>query len=170
MQNLTDDITRLMAEVVAKPWDWKTCSIMADALEEQGLDAKIYRLRVEVLRKGRGHQDAPKSKVVKFIKKHLKNKKRKASFLLADFVIPEGTEWGGGTRNYYHVVDLEVGNATTMSWHKVPGYNPMSMNPVGNDQEIILGDKRIVVQEGIFCGKETELVIYVHPTDVHLLF
>lgn len=89
-------------------------------------------------------------------------KGRKITVVPTDRVTFYDTVWGGGTRNSYAAVNLDtlqagrlaVGSPMGAAFHAIEG-NSFDMLP-----------GVVVVEHAIFCGKDSGLRIFVHPSNV----
>lgn len=67
------------------------------------------------------------------------------------------TNWGGGTRNYYIAVQLESGRVSIPNI-PAPWNNPMEGATVDVPEDVV------IVEHSIFCGQDTGITIYAHPS------
>jgi hypothetical protein len=67
--------------------------------------------------------------------------------------------WDGGTRETYRLVDLATGDEMPASDDFAPPDNSRK------DREIVLKPGYAVIRHSVFCGKDTGLTFYVHPSN-----
>lgn len=72
--------------------------------------------------------------------------------------------WSGGTRRLFHLVDLQTGQATPVSWH-----NTAPWNADRRECRITLQPGQAIVESGSFCGKSAGLRFYLHPSNAAAL-
>ena len=80
---------------------------------------------------------------------------RKFSFQVVETVALTGTYWDGGSRSSYGGVSLADYSAAT-----VPQFGGPTQAPT---VEVTPG--MVVVEHSIFCGRDTGITFYVHPSD-----
>lgn len=73
------------------------------------------------------------------------------------------TNWSGGTRSTYRVVQMVGGAVRALPQHFPPWDNPIE------GQRVPLPEDVVVVEHAIFCGKDMGLHLYAHPSRNRLL-
>ncbi len=67
------------------------------------------------------------------------------------------TNWGGGTRNWYHALRADGNNTRLMA--SAPWINPVEGKTIELPVDVI------VVEHSVFCGHDTGITIYAHPSN-----
>ena len=90
-------------------------------------------------------------------------KRRKVRIVAAEKIMLTDLNWSGGTRSEYRACTLEgspLGN--TDKYNAMAPWDARQIE--GQSLPLIAG--ACVVRSGYFCGKESLLTIYVHPSDM----
>jgi len=85
---------------------------------------------------------------------------RKFSFKVADSVALTGTYWDGGSRSSYGGVNLSNFQAASLPQFAPPLHGGPIQTP-----EVEVRPGMAVVKHSIFCGRDTGITFYVHPSD-----
>ena len=85
---------------------------------------------------------------------------RKFSFEVADKVALTGTYWDGGSRSSYGGVNLSNFQAASL-----PQFDPPQHGGPIQTPEVEGRPGMAVVEHSIFCGRDTGITFYVHPSD-----
>jgi len=85
---------------------------------------------------------------------------RKFSFEVADKVALTGTYWDGGSRSSYGGVNLSNFQAASL-----PQFDPPQHGGPIQTPEVEVQPGMAVVEHSIFCGRDTGITFYVHPSD-----
>jgi len=85
---------------------------------------------------------------------------RKYSFQVADSVALTGTYWDGGSRSSYGGVNLSNFQAASL-----PQFDPPQHGGPIQTPEVEVRPGMAVVKHSIFCGRDTGITFYVHPSD-----
>ena len=85
---------------------------------------------------------------------------RKYSFQVADSVALTGTYWDGGSRSSYGGVNLSNFQAASL-----PQFDPPQHGGPIQTPEVEVQPGMAVVEHSIFCGRDTGITFYVHPSD-----
>ncbi len=85
---------------------------------------------------------------------------RKFSFQVADSVALTGTYWDGGSRSSYGGVNLSNFQAASL-----PQFDPPQHGGPIQTPEVEVQPGMAVVEHSIFCGRDTGITFYVHPSD-----
>lgn len=104
------------------------------------------------------------TKQVRDIAKICGYRKREVTIVATDKVTLTNLNWSGGTRSEYRGIDLASGATTKPA---------LSMNPpwanLHEGQTIDLPAGFIIARTGYFCGRESMMTIYVHPSNMPAL-
>mgnify|MGYP003651982422 CR=1 FL=1 len=85
---------------------------------------------------------------------------RKFSFQVVETVALTGTYWDGGSRSSYGGVSLADYSAAT-----VPQFEPPQFGGPTQAPTVEVKPGMVVVEHSIFCGRDTGITFYVHPSD-----
>ena len=94
-------------------------------------------------------------------------KKRKVWIEPCESVTLRGTNWSGGSRSVYtpmNLADLRVDSRKADEFGRHAPWN----NPY-DGAEVPLSNGLAMVRTGHFCGRESQMVIYVHPSNMPAL-
>jgi len=100
------------------------------------------------------------TKMIKALADALGYRKRKVIVRAAEEVTLYGLNWDGGSRNQYHAVRLDDFAVRSKSAMNVPA--PWKNAYEGAKVPLIPG--LAVAKTGTFCGKESVMTLYVHPS------
>jgi len=98
------------------------------------------------------------SKVPSHLRQGYNGNKFKA-VVCTDVTIPaDAGLWGGGSRETYHVIDLNTGRTIN-----APGQYAAPWDSSRREQKVELVPSIAIVEHSIFCGKDMGLTFYIHP-------
>lgn len=100
------------------------------------------------------------TKQVAALAKTLGYRKRKVFVRAAEEVTLYGLNWDGGTRNEYNAVRLD-----DFAVSSKPGMNfPAPWDNAYEGAKVPLIPALAIAKTGVFCGKESVMTLYVHPS------
>lgn len=85
---------------------------------------------------------------------------RKVNMVIAETVNVHDLNWGGGTKNYYKILEL----SKDLKAREVPSPAPWA-NPY-EGQTLAMRPGYAIVRHSHFCGHDCGITIYVHPMDI----
>lgn len=88
------------------------------------------------------------------------SKKRETRIVVTEKVTFHNTFWDGGSKSDYVAVKLSSNEAATLDVGSSP------WNAVAEGKTVTLEPGFAIVEHSVFCGKESPLTVYLHPSNV----